>query len=186
MADPTTPAATAPAASQPKVKTELEQRYDEAGYARNRAELAYKNAVKEHGKDSSEAKAAHETLTKAQTEVEAIQEKLRPKKVVVVKAAPKVKKEEPAKVEEKVVEFKVELPKFYSEYIEIRPKAAYLYEHSEMLIRHDASKLLNDKTLDDLKKCIKKLKKDENITPCIEKLKPVQPDLRLFQAKNDL
>ncbi|MFO1520406.1 MAG: hypothetical protein U1F57_12220 [bacterium] len=59
----------------PELKT-AQDRHRKAGFARNQAEAAYKQAVKEHGANSEEAKGAKEALGKAQAEVEAAQKEV--------------------------------------------------------------------------------------------------------------
>src|SRR5262245_44186248 len=171
MADPTNPTGAAPAVAQPKVKTEIEKRYDEAGYARNLADLNYKNAVKDHGADSAEAKATKESLTEAQVQVEAIQKEMRGGGKPAPKQEAKAPAPKPETLERKL-KVNSEFTR-YSEYIEMRPKA------SEMLIRRDFSKLLNDKAVKDFVECLKKNKdQKDGISPCLDKLdgkKPVLP-----------
>jgi len=151
MADPIEPAAPAPAGSQPQAETKIQKRYREAGYARNRAELAYNTAVKEHGENSDEAKAAKETLKQAQASVEAIQKELNPKK------AQKNPAPAPAKTEPKK-ELK-ELLKAVESFSE-KPKGEYIYRtyNSEMLIRHDVTKYLDPKKVEEFRKLLEKIK----------------------------
>jgi hypothetical protein len=74
MAEPSSPVVSSTPKSQP---SEIQKRYEDAGYARNAAELRYNNAKKEFGADSPEAKTALTELQAAQAKVEAIQAELR-------------------------------------------------------------------------------------------------------------
>src|SRR5262245_32203495 len=68
--------------------TAARARYNQAGYARNRAEAVYVEAKKEHGADSAEAKAAHEQPQAAQANVEQAQKELKDA-LQIKKAAPR-------------------------------------------------------------------------------------------------
>ncbi len=75
---PAAPATPAPDCSQesPEVQ-QARKAVEQAGYTRNGAEATYKAAVKDHGADSPEAKAAKTELDKAQAKVENAQADLR-------------------------------------------------------------------------------------------------------------
>jgi len=70
----------------PEVQT-AQEAYRQAGFTRNRAEQAHTQAVKDHGDDSPEAKAAKADLVRAQKDVEAKQKEL--SKALGLKPAPK-------------------------------------------------------------------------------------------------
>jgi hypothetical protein len=164
MADPTVSASspTPPAAAQNTVISEDEKRYRKAGFTRNRAEANYRQAVKDHGPDSAEAKEAHQRLEEAQKVVEDIQKEWKqPKKPTKPspKPAPKPpEKKDPPKPQS--------LPN--SERAEI--KGEYLIEtyHEERIMKIiDLKKLLKDnKKLEEIiKRFLKDHKKLQQISP---------------------
>jgi hypothetical protein len=160
MADSTspTPPATPPPAAQNPVLSETEKRYRDAGYARNRAELVYKTAVKDHGADSAEAKDAKKTLDKANKEVETLQKEMQgPKKTE--KSNPK-----PAKNVEKKPEPE-KAPSTEPKAPEAPPKGTYIIEHvyEERIIRLD--KYIDPKKLEQFRKEFEKRLKELEITP---------------------
>lgn len=149
-----------------------------AGYERNRAELTYNNAKKEHGVDSPEAKAAKEVLTKAQAEVEKAQGELRDAlKLNSTKSAPPPKAESPKALAPKPTAPKADAPKTphksppeevqsFKVPVE-RPHGAYLEHHILKVYRSEESIRINPlfKNDKDLKKRIDKLLKDIKADP---------------------
>jgi hypothetical protein len=177
MADPIQPEAPATAASQPQPETELDKRYKEAGYARNRAELNYKNVVKEHGEDSEEAKAAHNVLNKAQEEVEKIQKEFqRPKKAPKALPTPAPKPTETKPEPKKLIE---SLPKLIRNFEESQKKV-FLYEtrSSEMImLNRDLTRFSDPKKLEEfLNRFLDEAskKKNQNIEPPTNQLRVLE------------
>lgn len=147
-----TPATPSPA------HTEAQNRLRQAGFARNRAEASYNAAVKEHGKESAQAKAAKAPLDAAQAEVEAAQKAIReasnkaPSSAVAKPHVPKqqakdVLKTDTVKVETTFIELTQDpLPKRYLEIIR-RPANSQLKRSMKIfdeITREKLKKMLED------------------------------------------
>lgn len=173
---PVTGTSPQPAPESPEIQA-ARQANDKAGYERNGAEAAYKQAVKDHGADSAEAKSAKVILDRAQAKVESTQADLRKalKLPKVAKAAPakaqapapeksagndnsgNAEKAAPArpnskaKVPNKNPERVKKIFEEHREYLEFHSSEVY-----ELILKHP-------KTQERLKKLLDEIKKDPQI-----------------------
>ncbi|HKY63270.1 MAG TPA: hypothetical protein VJR29_07605 [bacterium] len=142
---------------------------NEAGYARNRAELTYNTAKKEQGADSEAAKAALKTLEAAQAEVEKAQAELRDLLKLSKKAPAPAQVKKPAEAKapapaqpapEKPAAGPGVPPKgAYFEVIQVQPKTYESIYRGEYFYRRIELDLKIDQQL---KQLLQEIKKDPN------------------------
>jgi len=171
-----------PAPESPEIQA-ARQANDKAGYERNGAEAAYKQAVKDHTADSPEAKSAKAALDQAQAKVESTQADLKKalKLPQVAKVAPTKAPPQPPPAPEKTASnnnsnptektapaqpnSKGKTPRVNSESVkkiyEVLPpiRGEYIEFRSEVYERI----LKNPKSLERLNKLLEEIKKDPQI-----------------------
>lgn len=144
-------------------------KYNDAGYERNRAELAYNTVKKEQGADSEAAKAALKTLEAAQAEVEQAQAELRDLLKLSKKTPAPAQAKKPAEAKtpapaqpasEKPAAAPALPPKgAYFEVIQIQPKKYEYINRGEIFYRRIELDLKIDQQL---KQLLQEIKKNPN------------------------